>query len=658
MNKKIIASVLAIVFAFSMVGPVSADTSLQDQINALLATIAQLQAQIAGQTATPATTAVCFDADLQQGMTSDSVKDLQIKLGVTPTSGYFGPITLAAVKTFQTSNGIINTGYVGPLTRGALNALYCTPVTPVVPVTTYPEGCTSAVGFSTTTGLSCAGTVTYPAGCTSAVGYSPTTGLSCAGVVTYPAGCTSAVGFSSTTGLSCAGTTTVGLSEGSISVLAAPIAPVSIVYGGDIGEIVYAFNVKASYSDVTLKKVDVYIKSAASHFPWRAYTNLYLYDGNTQLGVVPVNEGSLLQETFGQLYVARFDNISLAISKDVTKTLTVKADVMGNPLDTTTALEFGLQGTQAVRAIDSLGLNQYAAYSGTNTPTINTSNQGSITLTTNVGTPVSSNVLIDATVTTSDIILLDFNIKAKNNNVTINNIVVTPTVTSSFAAVKLYDGSTFLQSKAIAAGETTVTFDNLSLPITKDATKTYTIKVDVIGGKTGEYTVTDIAANGVDAQYNSVTGSLTNAVYKMTGVTAGPIFTLISATTNTIAPTTGVSGTVSGTIVFSVKAEGLEIDPKYTATSTLTDDAINAINMVAVASDGITTSTPDEVLITMTPDQTISDGNTAQVSIVAKTLTSAPTTYKFRIEGIWTEAVQIDYSSTGVLSTFQTGWSL
>ena len=205
MSKKLIAIALAGLFVFSAVS-VKADTlsDLQAQIATLLAQITALQAQIAGT----GTGAVCFNTDLSKGMTSDSVKDLQIKLGVTPTSGYFGPITLAAVKTFQTSNGIINTGYVGPLTRGALNALYCTPVTPVTPVTTYPAGCTSAVGFSSTTGDPCSTVVTYPAGCTSAVGFSPTTGAPCSTTVTYPEGCTSVVGFSPTTGLSCAGTTT------------------------------------------------------------------------------------------------------------------------------------------------------------------------------------------------------------------------------------------------------------------------------------------------------------------------------------------------------------------------------------------------------------------------------------------------------------------
>jgi len=141
MNKKIITSVLAVAFAFSMVSSAGAVTveELQAQITALLAQITTLQTQIAG-TGTGAA-AVCFNTDLQKGMTSNDVMNLQIKLGVTPTSGYFGTITFAAVKTFQTAHGIINTGYVGPLTRAALNTLYCTPV--VTTTTTVPPASTT-----------------------------------------------------------------------------------------------------------------------------------------------------------------------------------------------------------------------------------------------------------------------------------------------------------------------------------------------------------------------------------------------------------------------------------------------------------------------------------------------------------------------------------
>jgi peptidoglycan hydrolase-like protein with peptidoglycan-binding domain len=39
-----------------------------------------------------------------------------------PITGYYGALTGAAVKKFQTAHGIAATGNVGPMTRAALNA--------------------------------------------------------------------------------------------------------------------------------------------------------------------------------------------------------------------------------------------------------------------------------------------------------------------------------------------------------------------------------------------------------------------------------------------------------------------------------------------------------------------------------------------------------
>lgn len=139
MSKKLIASILAVAFLGMVFVPAKATT-----IDELLRIIEGLRMEIArlqqGQQA-----GVCFATDLSLGMRSEDVKNLQIKLAVSPTSGYFGPITLAAVKAFQTTNGIRSTGYVGPITRAKLNELYCAPVTttttaPAAPVTTIAPG--------------------------------------------------------------------------------------------------------------------------------------------------------------------------------------------------------------------------------------------------------------------------------------------------------------------------------------------------------------------------------------------------------------------------------------------------------------------------------------------------------------------------------------
>lgn len=73
------------------------------------------------------TVSLTLTANIGRGASSETVKSLQEKLRAEgfftfPTStGFFGPITFAAVKAYQTAHGIPATGFVGPLTRAALS---------------------------------------------------------------------------------------------------------------------------------------------------------------------------------------------------------------------------------------------------------------------------------------------------------------------------------------------------------------------------------------------------------------------------------------------------------------------------------------------------------------------------------------------------------
>ena len=559
-NKRIIAFVLAGIFAISMVVPAANAATLEEQIASLSAMIVALQAEIAGQTA--GATVVCFDADLQQGMTSDSVKDLQIKLGVTPTSGYFGPITLAAVKTFQTSNGIINTGYVGPLTRGALNALYCTPVTPV---TSFPAGCTSAVGFSSTTGLPCSGAVvTYPEGCTSAVGFSPTTGLSCAGeAVTYPEGCTSAVGFSPTTGLSCSGTIVTGPTEGYIQVSASGTFVEPTLYWNDVNKSILAFQIKAKNSDMVVNRVDLQLRGTAV-LPWKVFQMISLYEGSTLVkSIVPV-KSDYIENDYAKDYTLRFTGLDTTIAKDATKTFVFKTDVfetLSNVVDYT-AINLPADG---VRAVDSVGINQYGpstnAIITTGAVVINdTATSAAIAASVNASSPKAGFIIGNASTVVSDQTLLILDLKATGADTTLKTLTVDVANFAYASAIKLYDGTTLLSSKAsVVAPE----FDNLDVAIAKDATKVLTIKADIKPITTEGYTIaaafTAVAAKivAIDSSENSVTslsgGTITGK--DMNLYIVAPVLSLTSATGQKTNPDTGAS-TYDGVIKFSVTASG------------------------------------------------------------------------------------------------------
>ena len=60
------------------------------------------------------------------------------------TTGYFGVATLKAVKSFQAANGLLSSGYVGPVTRAKIKSLSCevvsSPANPPMP--TKPVACT------------------------------------------------------------------------------------------------------------------------------------------------------------------------------------------------------------------------------------------------------------------------------------------------------------------------------------------------------------------------------------------------------------------------------------------------------------------------------------------------------------------------------------
>lgn len=151
---------LAFSFLYPLVSSALTAEEIQTQIQSILARIAELKTVLTTLQDAPAGAApapsLCFSLSrtLSRGSGGEDVKDLQnflIKEGMLAegnTTGYFGPLTEAAVRAWQSAHGIVasgdatSTGFgiVGPKTRIAMLAGCASPqnevtTAPVVPMT-------------------------------------------------------------------------------------------------------------------------------------------------------------------------------------------------------------------------------------------------------------------------------------------------------------------------------------------------------------------------------------------------------------------------------------------------------------------------------------------------------------------------------------------
>ena len=462
MNKKIIASVLAIFFAFSIVGGnlvAEADTieDLQAQIAQLLAMITSLQAQIAGQT-TPVTTGLCISGDLSLGMTSAEVTTLQQGLkqdiSVYPeglTTGYFGPLTKAAVIRFQNkyaseilaSWGLTKgTGYAGSTTRAKFNALYCTPVAPTTTTTVAPV----IPEVTTTT------------------------------------------------------TVAVVATEGSVTVTYDPIVINSTsVYRGE-DKAVMGIKVKATGSDMTVTRLWLDINTRI----WLSADSVSLLDGSTVLATLPLSASTVTEITASSVYRLEFNGLSFIVPIGTTKVLTVKVN---RPLATTADADVTVATTSSLRAVDAAGISEsYALATRTWVFAATVASEGTLTATLNAGSPAIQSVSgISATASTlTPVKLMDFDLKATSGAVNITAIAgtISPTGCTSaecLASVELRDGTTVLSS---VAGANALSYTSLNIDIAADTTKTLSL-----WGKVNPISATLVAGESVHAVVNSITAT-------------------------------------------------------------------------------------------------------------------------------------------------------
>lgn len=263
---------------------------------------------------------------LKQGSNNSQVKELQQGLNsqgfTVSTTGagsagsetnYFGSKTKTAVKAWQTSKGLVADGIFGPASRAAWTG-------------------------STSTG-------TFPAGCTSAVGYSPTTGLPCNGTTTNTQTGPVSASFGNTP---------------ASSTLVAGQATADLAH--------FVFNGSGTVTNVVLKRIGVSADTTPS--------NVYLFDGATRLtdAASVSNDGSVTFSVPAGIFTV-----------NGSKTIAVKADIATGTSGQTVGMQLVSFATSAGTTTANLSGNIHSVAtatlagvsSGTVTPSGATINPGS-----------------------------------------------------------------------------------------------------------------------------------------------------------------------------------------------------------------------------------------------------------------------------------------
>ena len=508
LKSKLFASAVAFSMVLGAVAiPASAATTaeLTAQINALLAQIAQLQAQIGGGTVVAGTT---FTTDLTVGSRGPGVTALQqwlvgkglLTMPAGVAYGYFGPLTKAAVAAYQTSVGITPAvGYFGPITRAKVNATVV--VTP--PVT--PPGTVVPVGAITTPGA-----------------------------------------------------------EGTIAATESSAGTVSTVYEGDSQAPILGIKVEATGSDMAVQRIkfdlDEDVTASDTKFYNKIYKKLYITEGGNVLASIDLNSTTVTKD--GSDYFVTIAGFNSVVPKGSSKIYLIKADVYGaiDSADYNTETYTIAVAASGVRAVDGAGIDQYSgttAIAATPTVAATLSDSATLTISLNSSTPKKTDAVCTGGSSENEcdkLSVLVFDMKAEKDSAKITdmNIAVAKAGTGGATAsttVYLYEGSTLLANATVGSLNTAV-FSDLDYTIAKDVTKTFTVKVDIRNANKTISNFTASASSTGITDENSVGDSVTDsgtATGNQVGVlSVGPEFTLVSKsiTTNGV-PQDNVSGTAS-----------------------------------------------------------------------------------------------------------------
>lgn len=453
--------------------------------------------------------AQAFNVNLTVGSTGADVVALQTALmnagfnipaiaSGAAAKGYFGSQTQAAVKLYQASKGVPNTGFVGPLTRAALNGGGT--------VATAPAGWTCLAGYT----------------CTA----NPTTPVTPAGPVIMDG------------------------TDGSITASLSSYASNVTIKKGETKDLV-AVKLQATAAPVSVTRFDVRFNTR----PWLYFSTVTLKDSNgTVIATKNLSSSADATEiTVGSDYLVRFEGINTVVTPGTDRILVVSGSVLSTTDKLTSDVNVIVSvPNSSIRTIngkgytDSIGLGTVAV-SGTSGRTATLSSSGS---TGNILGRISPNTPATMIVTTSTngetpgVVIGKFDFKSENRSSTINTLTFSlkdnggnKPWSTIYKRLYISDGSKTVQVDAVA---TSSVFSNLTFNLPQDQWVTLTLTADVAdqddfaNGTMASSTITVNNTNivGIDSNYTTVTATGANVVATndMTFLQSGASVTNLTAT--------------------------------------------------------------------------------------------------------------------------------
>jgi peptidoglycan hydrolase-like protein with peptidoglycan-binding domain len=543
---------------------------------------------------------------LKVGSKGDYVKTLQTLVGAN-ADGNFGPMTKAKVQAWQAANGLVADGLFGNLSKAKANLGLGGSVSG-----NFPAGCTSASGFSPTTGQACVAIPSTVAGCQSGALFSSTTGQSCTGTVVTPGVLAGTAGEIATlTQLSQYSSEEVGAGQKDIKVLGIEMKASK---DGDIG--------------INSMKVSFVITNASGSTRLTDYANaVTIWQGTTKVG-------SSLAADFNKDSTGNYSKtISLSnsvVKADATEKFYVTVDALSSFDSADIDSEAMTIGIDNVRYVDGSGVTTTEAGTG-DLPisgvtvafvSYSTAADTELKITTSSSSPKAQVSKVSTTANTDDVVLLKGTLKLTGtSNVWLDELPIALTSTGGdiqalTGSLKLVLGSnTYTESVATASTSGTITFNNLNYTITAGSTVDFTVSADMNDIEdsgvaatdfdegdtlTASLTATNRAAMVVE---NSQGDSLTDATER-TGSAVGEAITFRSEGVNVVMgtvtydnteDTSGNVTTVTYTIPVSVTSFG---DTLYMGQSVQLAAAATASNAFAVVFQNSTAPTVSDVAAT------------------------------------------------------------